>query len=147
MVFIGKNKKFPHWIVTDSSYPVVNGHILVLNLFQHNGQHNDIINGRILQQINLPWQHIFQFTQKNANNISPPHSKQSKLKLSWIWKKQDLIENDIGVNNENRGSGSTEASSRRITSGAKRSTAIYIISQVVLPQLLLTNTSYKLNKL
>ena len=53
MVLIGENKEFPSWIATYSSYSIVNSQILVLNLFQHDGQYNNILNRRILQQINL----------------------------------------------------------------------------------------------
>lgn len=53
MVFVGENKELPHGIATDSSNSIVNRHILVLNLFQHNGEHHHIVDSWILQQINL----------------------------------------------------------------------------------------------
>ena len=55
----------------------------------------------------------------------------------------DLVENDIGVDDENGGRRSTEASTGRIANCAKRCAAVYIIAQIVLPHLLLPKKENK----
>lgn len=49
---------------------------------------------------------------------------------------EDLVENDIGVEDEDGGSGGTQTGAGGVADGAKRRAAINVVSEVVLPHLL-----------
>lgn len=48
-------------------------------------------------------------------------------------KNSNLIENNISIHNKNSGSSATQTSTRKITDIAKRSSTVYIISQIMFP--------------
>jgi hypothetical protein len=58
-------------------------------------------------------------------------------------KKKNLIEDNIGIHNNNFGRRTAQASTRNITGTAKGSSAVYIISQIVFPNNLQTNQFIK----
>lgn len=53
MVLIRENKEFPCRIAAERSDSIIDGQIPAPDLLQHDRQHDDIVNRRILKQINL----------------------------------------------------------------------------------------------
>lgn len=100
MVLIRKDKEFLRQIAAERSDSIIDGQISVPDLLQHDGQHDHIIDRRILQQINL-------------------------------------IEDDVRVEDEDRGGGgAAEASGGSVADLARRDSAVDIVPQVVLPHIL-----------
>lgn len=62
-------------------------------------------------------------------------------------RKTNLIEDYISVHNKNFGGSTTQTSSRNITGFAKRSSTIYIVSQIVFSNNLQTNKFIKVQSL
>lgn len=52
-MLIRENIEVPQRIATDSSKSIVNGQVPVLDLLEHNRKHHHVVNGCILNQINL----------------------------------------------------------------------------------------------
>jgi hypothetical protein len=53
VLLIGEDVKPPRLVQTQGLDPVVNRKVLILHLVQHHRQHDDVVNCRILQQIDL----------------------------------------------------------------------------------------------
>lgn len=52
-MFISKDIEFPPGISAQSLEPIIHCQILVLHLLQHDREHDNIVDRRILQQIDL----------------------------------------------------------------------------------------------
>lgn len=52
-MFIGENEESPERVGGESPESVVDGQVPVFDLFENNGEQNDVVNGGILEQINL----------------------------------------------------------------------------------------------
>lgn len=57
MVLVGEHEEPPSRVGAQGLEPVVHGEVLILHFVQHHRQHHDILNRRILQQIDLQQPH------------------------------------------------------------------------------------------
>jgi len=98
---VGENIEPPCFVGTQCLDPVGNGKVLILHFFQDHGQHDNILNRRILQQV-------------------------------------DLVEHDVGVDDEDGGRrGGEFALGGGVADGAGNEAAVDVVAEVVLPDDLL----------
>lgn len=96
MVLVGEHKEPSSRVGAQGLEPIVHGEILILHFVQHHRQHDDILNRRILQQI-------------------------------------DLVEHDVGVDDEDGGRVGVEAAGGGVAGGAGGGAAGDVVAEVVLP--------------
>lgn len=93
VIFVWENKEFPHRVAAKGSKSVVNRNILVLNFFQHHRQHHDVINRRILQQINLkpPQRNSINSIPKIKSKNQKKIEKKRKRENNFTWLRTTLV--------------------------------------------------------
>lgn len=96
MVLVGEHEEPPSRVGAQRLEPVVHREVLILHFVQHHRQHHDILNRRILQQI-------------------------------------DLVEHDVGVDDEDGGRVGVEAAGGHVAGGAGEGAAGDVVAEVVLP--------------
>lgn len=122
MMLIREHKELPRWITTKRLETIINRKVLVLHLLQHDIQHHNIIDRRILQQINLKPQN---------NNIIKTKTTEPKSQAPRI---TNLIEHDVGINDDDRGGlRRAEASGGGVTGRTWEGAAVNVVAQVVFP--------------
>jgi hypothetical protein len=127
-LLIGEDVKPPRLVQTQGLDPVVNRKVLILHLVQHHRQHDDVVNCRILQQIDL------RETPSPLRVLKPKPggAKQERDKEEWPGY---LVEQDVGVNNED-GSGigaELAVGGGGGAGGAGGGAAVDVVAEVVLP--------------
>jgi len=131
VLLIGENIEPPCFVGTQCLDPVENGKVLILHFLQDNRQQDDILNRRILQQINLP-QHLNSSCLHALNVIS---NKEAKLETGERF--GYLVEHDVGVDDEDGSRGGVEfALGGGVAGCAGDEATVDIVAEVVLPDVL-----------
>jgi len=121
---VGENIEPPCFVGTQCLDPVGNGKVLILHFFQDHGQHDNILNRRILQQVDLP-QHLNSSLIHALDLIA---NKETEERFRY------LVEHDVGVDDEDGGRrGGEFALGGGVADGAGNEAAVDVVAEVVLP--------------
>jgi len=124
VLIIGENVEPPCFVGTQCLDPVGNGKVLILHFFQDHGQHDNILNRRILQQVDLP-QHLNSSLIHALDLIA---NKETEERFRY------LVEHDVGVDDEDGGRrGGEFALGGGVADGAGNEAAVDVVAEVVLP--------------
>ena len=127
VLLIGENIEPPCFVGTQCLDPVGNGKVLILHFFQDHGQHDNILNRRILQQVDLP-QHLNSSLIHALDLIA---NKETEERFRY------LVEHDVGVDDEDGSRGGVEfALGGGVAGCAGDEAAVDIVAEVVLPDVL-----------